>query len=54
MGRIKGRVDDMLIIRGVNLYPAQVEAAPLQLPELTPNIESWSAARSTRRRSRSR
>ena len=37
MGRIKGRADDMLIIRGINVYPTQVEAALLQLPELTPN-----------------
>jgi phenylacetate-CoA ligase len=37
MTRIKGRADDMLIIRGVNVYPTQVEAALLQLPELTPN-----------------
>jgi phenylacetate-CoA ligase len=27
----------MLIIRGVNVFPTQVEAALLQLPELTPN-----------------
>ena len=37
MDRIKGRSDDMLIIRGVNVYPTQVEAALLALPELTPN-----------------
>jgi phenylacetate-CoA ligase len=37
MGLIKGRADDMLIIRGVNVFPTQVEAALLQLPELTPN-----------------
>ena len=37
MGSIKGRTDDMLIIRGVNIYPTQVEAALLRLPELTPN-----------------
>jgi phenylacetate-CoA ligase len=37
MGLMKGRADDMLIIRGVNVYPTQVEAALLQLPELTPN-----------------
>jgi phenylacetate-CoA ligase len=37
MARIKGRADDMLIIRGVNVYPSQVEAALLHLPELTPN-----------------
>jgi phenylacetate-CoA ligase len=37
MDRIKGRADDMLIIRGVNVYPTQVEATLLELPELTPN-----------------
>jgi imidazoleglycerol phosphate dehydratase HisB len=37
MGRIKGRADDMVIIRGVNVYPTQVEAALLRLPELMPN-----------------
>jgi phenylacetate-CoA ligase len=37
MDRIKGRADDMLIVRGVNVYPTQVEAALLELPELTPN-----------------
>jgi phenylacetate-CoA ligase len=37
MSAVTGRADDMLIIRGVNVYPTQVEAALLQLPELTPN-----------------
>jgi phenylacetate-CoA ligase len=37
MARIKGRADDMLIIRGVNVFPTQVESALLRLPELTPN-----------------
>jgi phenylacetate-CoA ligase len=37
MALIRGRADDMLIIRGVNVYPTQVEAALLQVPELTPN-----------------
>jgi phenylacetate-CoA ligase len=32
-----GRTDDMLIIRGVNVYPSQVEAILLELPELSPN-----------------
>jgi phenylacetate-CoA ligase len=32
-----GRTDDMLIIRGVNVYPSQVEAIMLELSELTPN-----------------
>lgn len=37
MSPIGGRADDMLIIRGVNLYPTQVEAVLLELPELSPN-----------------
>jgi phenylacetate-CoA ligase len=37
MARITGRADDMLIIRGVNVFPTQVEAALLQLPDLSPN-----------------
>jgi len=32
-----GRADDMLIVRGVNVYPSQVEAILVALPELTPN-----------------
>src|SRR5262249_56049876 len=34
MARIKGRADDMLVIRGVNLYPSEVEAALLAVDEL--------------------
>ena len=37
MSLINGRADDMLIIRGVNVYPTQVEAALLELSDLTPN-----------------
>ncbi len=37
IGRFKGRVDDMLIIRGVNVFPSQVEAALLELKEVSPN-----------------
>jgi phenylacetate-CoA ligase len=37
MSLIKGRADDMLIIRGVNVYPTQVEAALLGFSDLTPN-----------------
>jgi len=39
MARIKGRTDDMLIIRGVNVYPSQVEAALLDLPDLAPHYQ---------------
>ena len=37
IGRIMARSDDMLIIRGVNVYPSQVEYALLQVPELAPH-----------------
>ena len=36
MGRILGRSDDMLIIRGVNVFPSQVEAVLLSLGESLP------------------
>lgn len=35
MGKIVGRSDDMLIIRGVNLFPTQIEELVLAHPELT-------------------
>jgi phenylacetate-CoA ligase len=35
MGKIVGRSDDMLIIRGVNLFPTQVEELVLQQGQLT-------------------
>lgn len=35
--KFKGRSDDMLIIRGVNVFPSQVEAALLEIGETTPN-----------------
>ena len=37
MSSIKGRADDMLIIRGVNLFYTQVEEVIHQFNELTPN-----------------
>ncbi len=35
--RFRGRSDDMLIIRGVNVFPSQVEAALLELDETSPH-----------------
>nr|WP_290665299.1 phenylacetate--CoA ligase [Ardenticatena sp.] len=37
MSRVVGRVDDMLIVRGVNVFPSQVEAALLTVEHLTPH-----------------
>ncbi|MDS1141926.1 phenylacetate--CoA ligase PaaK [Pusillimonas sp. SM2304] len=34
IGKITGRSDDMLIVRGVNLFPTQVEEIVLKMPEL--------------------
>jgi phenylacetate-CoA ligase len=39
MGRINGRSDDMLIIRGVNVFPSQVEELILQMPALAPHYQ---------------
>ena len=37
ISRFKGRSDDMLIIRGVNVFPSQIEAALLEMSGTTPN-----------------
>jgi phenylacetate-CoA ligase len=37
--RITGRDDDMLIIRGVNVYPSQVEAVLVGFPGLAPHYQ---------------
>jgi len=37
IGRIVGRTDDMLIIRGVNVFPSRVEALLLEVEGTTPN-----------------
>lgn len=37
--RITGRNDDMLIIRGVNVYPSQIEAVLVGLPDLAPHYQ---------------
>lgn len=39
MSRVKGRIDDMLIIRGVNVFPSEVENALLQVEELMPHYQ---------------
>ncbi len=37
--RITGRSDDMLIVRGVNVYPSQIEAALVGLPGIAPHYQ---------------
>lgn len=36
MARVSGRIDDMLIIRGVNVFPSEVETVLMRIPELAP------------------
>ncbi|WP_316575057.1 phenylacetate--CoA ligase PaaK [Nocardia canadensis] len=39
MQRITGRSDDMIILRGVNLFPSQIEELILSVPTLSPQFE---------------
>ncbi|AON56480.1 phenylacetate--CoA ligase PaaK [Herbaspirillum seropedicae] len=39
IGKITGRSDDMLIIRGVNVFPTQIEELILKLPQLAPQYQ---------------
>ncbi|MDO4548138.1 MAG: phenylacetate--CoA ligase [Clostridia bacterium] len=38
MDRIKGRSDDMLIIRGVNVFPSQIETVLMEIPNASPHF----------------
>ncbi|MGI8868759.1 MAG: phenylacetate--CoA ligase PaaK [Mycobacteriales bacterium] len=37
--KLTGRTDDMIILRGVNLFPTQIEELILQIPALAPHFE---------------
>ena len=39
MEKITGRSDDMMIVRGVNLFPTQVEELLLPIPALSPHFQ---------------
>lgn len=39
MDKITGRSDDLIILRGVNLYPTQIEELILQSPDLSPHFQ---------------
>ncbi|MBN1454876.1 MAG: phenylacetate--CoA ligase [Methanomicrobia archaeon] len=41
ISRIKGRTDDMLIVRGVNLYPSQIEDVLMSFPEVATNYQLY-------------
>ena len=39
MEKITGRTDDMIILRGVNLFPTQIEELILRVPGLAPHFQ---------------
>ncbi|MCU0605525.1 MAG: phenylacetate--CoA ligase, partial [Desulfobacterales bacterium] len=39
MGRIQGRSDDMLIIRGVNVFPSQIESVIIETGHFEPHYQ---------------
>ena len=39
MAKITGRSDDMLIVRGVNLFPTQIEEIVLRTPGVAPHFQ---------------
>ncbi|MGQ9607663.1 MAG: phenylacetate--CoA ligase family protein [bacterium] len=39
MNRVSGRTDDMLIIRGVNVFPSQIESVLMDIEEAEPHYE---------------
>lgn len=39
MSRVKGRIDDMLIIRGVNVYPMEIEPVLMRKSHLAPHYQ---------------
>ncbi|MBI4796199.1 MAG: phenylacetate--CoA ligase [Deltaproteobacteria bacterium] len=39
IGRLQGRSDDMLIIRGVNVFPSQIESVLMETPGVAPHYQ---------------
>lgn len=39
MERVRGRTDDMIIVRGVNIFPSQVEAALIEIEGVEPHFQ---------------
>ena len=39
ISKIKGRTDDMLIIRGVNIFPSQIENVLMKIDEAEPHYQ---------------
>jgi phenylacetate-CoA ligase len=41
MSKLRGRTDDMLIIRGVNVFPSQIEGVLMEIPEVGGQYEIY-------------
>src|SRR5699024_131375 len=41
MSRIKSRLDDMIIVRGVNVFPSEMERSLLQVSDLAPHYQVY-------------
>lgn len=39
MNKVVGRTDDMLIIKGVNVFPSQIESVLIQSPHIGPHYQ---------------
>jgi phenylacetate-CoA ligase len=39
MKKVSGRTDDMLIIRGVNVFPSQIESILMQVEGVEPHYQ---------------
>lgn len=39
MNRVAGRSDDMLIIRGVNVFPSQIESVLMEIEDVEPHYQ---------------
>jgi phenylacetate-CoA ligase len=39
MERVTGRTDDMIVLRGVNVFPTQIEEIVLRVPGLAPHYQ---------------
>jgi phenylacetate-CoA ligase len=39
MQKITGRTDDMIILRGVNVFPTQIEELIMRIPVLSPHFQ---------------
>jgi phenylacetate-CoA ligase len=39
MNKVRGRTDDMLIIRGVNVFPSQIESVLMEMEEVEPHYQ---------------